>query len=591
MNTKTIILILLIFLFSSVLFAQPVLYGPASFRFQSTFILEDDLDLVQDPIDIFKVDGSRLYTTLSNISSGTEAPIANVSDNRYVLGISGYPTLFGLDMRSSFLTLLADSTVPHDLDIDMDGDGFDDIWGTGYLSGELTEWLDMNGDGTYDVKRNAVKDESDEFSKREHRYIFVNSFNFQAFLLGFRFSRIGFKTEDNTAAGLFNYTPPMLGAPSFSTNHSDIDLASNETTRWDDSSGTFLTELETPINDYLFSIARTIQNNVEVRLDLEFATLSDKVTTNDIFTSSYNEAANTDSVTDTGSENETVDFNADLSGTGFGTGTRVRYTFKPVKDGFIEGRMFYRKGSLSGDCVNNDHYVLNIDSTNAIGNIVTEDSDFDIDETYPQENSYSSFVIGGRGVIPFNNLSLGLGMYAHLQNYSTTQDITHNEVLVYTYNDGDAQPNDPDDYTSTTTSSHTAQYTYENKRTTVSFPVGLEYAFTKQRNWKFRIGALTDISKTVTTMNDLITGSTPTRVVTVYEDGTTTTTVLDEDYTSSKESATDYTQTTIFSYGLGWDVTENLQADFIAFFDQNPGGDIFDLNTYRNLKLSVTLKF
>lgn len=57
---------------------------PISFRSNALGgIVDDDLDLVYDPIELQFVDGIRLYTNLSNLTSNKEQLFENVSDDEF----------------------------------------------------------------------------------------------------------------------------------------------------------------------------------------------------------------------------------------------------------------------------------------------------------------------------------------------------------------------------------------------------------------------------------------------------------------------------------------------------------------------------
>ena len=51
-------------------------------------IISDDLDLIYDPIDLQFVEGVRIYTNLSNATSGEEKLFGNISDDEFLFGIS-----------------------------------------------------------------------------------------------------------------------------------------------------------------------------------------------------------------------------------------------------------------------------------------------------------------------------------------------------------------------------------------------------------------------------------------------------------------------------------------------------------------------
>ena len=66
--------------------------------------ISDDLDLVFDPIEIQFVDGIRLYTNLSNLTSTQEELFDNVSDDEFLIGIS-----FNNTMKHLYISLNASS--------------------------------------------------------------------------------------------------------------------------------------------------------------------------------------------------------------------------------------------------------------------------------------------------------------------------------------------------------------------------------------------------------------------------------------------------------------------------------------------------
>ena len=51
-------------------------------------IIADDLDLIYDPIELQFVEGVRVYTNLSNATSGEEKLFGNFSDDQFLFGIS-----------------------------------------------------------------------------------------------------------------------------------------------------------------------------------------------------------------------------------------------------------------------------------------------------------------------------------------------------------------------------------------------------------------------------------------------------------------------------------------------------------------------
>ena len=85
MNKFFLIIILMILNINSLLKSQNLI----SYRGLALGnIITDDLDLIYDPIDLQFVEGVRVYTNLSNATSGEEKLFGNVSDDEFLFGIS-----------------------------------------------------------------------------------------------------------------------------------------------------------------------------------------------------------------------------------------------------------------------------------------------------------------------------------------------------------------------------------------------------------------------------------------------------------------------------------------------------------------------
>jgi len=50
--------------------------------------IDDNLDLVYDPIELRFVNGMHFYTNLSNLTSTREKLFNNVADNEFLIGVS-----------------------------------------------------------------------------------------------------------------------------------------------------------------------------------------------------------------------------------------------------------------------------------------------------------------------------------------------------------------------------------------------------------------------------------------------------------------------------------------------------------------------
>ena len=89
-------------------------------------IVNDDLDLVYDPIELQFVEGIRLYTNLSNLTGSEEQLFENISNDEFLIGISSKNPLLGFLWHSA-LVRFQNSETSNSVEIDSDLDGYTDI--------------------------------------------------------------------------------------------------------------------------------------------------------------------------------------------------------------------------------------------------------------------------------------------------------------------------------------------------------------------------------------------------------------------------------------------------------------------------------
>ncbi|MCB0298329.1 MAG: hypothetical protein KDG51_24440, partial [Calditrichaeota bacterium] len=127
------------------------------------------------------------------------------------------------------------------------------------------------------------------------------------------------------------------------------------------------------------------------------------------------------------------------------------------------------------------------------------------------------------------------------------------------------------DLLTTTTRGLNARRTYQLDEYRFSFPVGIEYRFTRSRNWSLRFGSI--FSYWRTTENDAltVTDAQPLTVVTETGDGDVQTARFDNTYQSTSSQRKEGLSETVFLYGLGYTPTENLQIDLLGFLGRTDG--------------------
>ncbi|MEO0206681.1 MAG: hypothetical protein ABIL22_08425 [candidate division WOR-3 bacterium] len=150
------------------------------------------------------------------------------------------------------------------------------------------------------------------------------------------------------------------------------------------------------------------------------------------------------------------------------------------------------------------------------------------------------------------------------------------------YDDNDGVSFDPDDYVQTTWSSETWMTKITGKSNSIALPVGVEFNLFPQL--VMRLGAQhTYTMDDYTTVTELVQYE-PQRTRTVDGTGTVTENLIDPNPApiGSDETQKVNTPQTNYFYGVGWQVTDNLQIDLMGFNQ---------LTNLTNWRISATLKF
>ena len=191
------------------------------------------------------------------------------------------------------------------------------------------------------------------------------------------------------------------------------------------------------------------------------------------------------------SGNQTITYTGETSITGLSLGGRARWNLWPKEKGFVEGTAGVMFG-MGGDVTDKteDNLSVTQKKLNADGNIDTDIWDNDHIRDGSGDISTSSYGFGGRANVPLSEqVFLGLGACFDSYNYERTVTLATNNTDVYDFDNGNAI-SDSADYTDRSTTVGKDEDIYKTKSTSLSFPVGLEYTFGKNKDWVFRIAAV-----------------------------------------------------------------------------------------------------
>ena len=546
-------------------------------------IIDDDLDLVYDPIELKFVEGSRLYTNLSNLTSSNENVFDNVTDDTYLIGFSG-KCPFVENLWRAVLIKFENSKTAHFVEIDSDLNGTDDISGFGTLTSEYTAYEDTSGDDIYDILTTIYQDVSDFTEINSFNFVLNHTYDLGSVVIG---GRIDFSKScyDDYMDYNLDFTYHDIET-NFDENTMDGLEDLNNTNKF----STF---------DFLGSVLFPNVNGYEIRGDINFQNRNTSWSTDD----SEEDRTDLFDIDIPGLEDYEIDqatFNSTVEekGNSFAVGSSIRKTFNQATERKNDG--YWRLGAginfgsfdykNSEDDINTytEKYFDGLDTlaTDYIETITNTENSTD-DGT----NKIFGFDLSFRLNYPLDE-KVYFGIGGHLDHNTANRETDYTESIEniedFEILDEEATASD---YTITETYGYTADRTYEVSSTVLMLPVGIEYKFTNNNKWAGRFGAI--FRNVFTTINDArqITDADPFKTLTEYGDESPPIIVIEDNiYESTSEHNSSAYSDTDFYYGIGFQPTDKMQIDLLGYFG-SAGNSLLDADFYRNLRLSFTLMF
>ncbi len=527
-----------------------------SFRYQSTAgLFEDDYDLLFDPARICEIQGSRLWTSLSNFVSGNENLFSNGS-LPYIL--VGGATNFG--------KFYPGMVYDHSVDKNAQATGlFDPNGNQMYGDGEVTtiNWDDIDNNGIFD-RRTVETETRSAYEQIKDNNMFIGlGYKLDNLRLGLGYLRVHSKNiltdPDNNFT--YDYTIEDLTTNSF-TLINRAKFAGDENFNYDE-------------NDILFSIWKDM-DKLSIGLLAGFGLLGYGVNANIIGDSTiYTQPADTNRFFTRANIFDSL--NQKQSGNIITVNMRAFYNYNENIQGRYYLGFFTQSLGYGDDAI--EHYYKTRE------NIMAQ-STWDTINTFTYYNGSSNikgFQIGTKHLFKISErLRIGFGaMFTNSSFFDSTlaKDTT---VSIRVYNDNDGISFDPDDYVTTIWSSETWLTKFTGVSRIIELPVGVEFNLFPQV--AFRLGARhTYTMDDFTTVTELIQYE-PQRTRTVDGTGTVIEDMIDPNPIpiGSDETQKINTPQTDYFYGIGWNVTDNLQIDIMGFSE---------LTNLENWRISATLKF
>jgi hypothetical protein len=532
-------------------------YVPSSFRSQSTAGLwSDDYDLLFEPARIPLIEGSRVYTALSNLVSGEEEQFGTSTDNVYLVG--GSTSL----LAPFYPGLLFDRTESRDpLSTGLVNGRGDSLFGSGRLV--YTELLDRDLNGTYDYKREDVTTaEAWDEDVATDGYVGVG-FKTGSLRLGAAFAHNDYSTQSIDPSRNFTY------------DRRDSSLVAG-----------MLTYRETDTFTG-FDRSRLTENNVIVngwydfsalRLGLlgSFAPLANDERHDYRGWSNIDRSPANPSIVDFSREQMLDTSDIPYAGNRMGGMASVFYVPKPE----IESRFYVRAytQSLAIAADGGGVEASQIDSVCHPGR--ANGSDTTLHKYRGQEKRQGISVSTKQlfTVTPRFRLGLGLGFATDAWQDSLKDSTAQRSY--YAFDNGDSISGHEDFHSTTTFSEEWLTRTTGTDRV-LTAPVGIEFKVVEPL--ALRLGASPTMTWRDETTVEQLTASSPWYAHTVYGDSTFSDQIGDaQQNPGQSETRTSVNYTTVFTYGIGYSPIDNLQIDLMGFSR---------LTELRDWRLSVTFKF
>lgn len=606
--TRVVLVMILVFLGTGTaqIYPTDMFRPPISFRSQALGgTIFDDLDLVYDPIELRFVDGVRIYTNLSNLTSNQERVLNNVSDNEFLFGASWKNRLL-IDLWTSFLVRYQKSRSSNPVAINSDLSGFDDLFGEGNLSNVYNALLDTDGDGLYDVRNTIAQEKTNIDEDRMRMFILNNSLLLSDLTVGLQIIHGKDESEGTRGPVPFGRNPGLFGAnpgdPSFSLNYDHFLVQQNFFRDFHQREfGDFMGGSEHAFTHLYLALMKPFDfftDSLEMRLDLGYMKDKEAFEWNNDYGGTIQEFdQDIQGFLDKYSENETYLMQRETDGNGFLVGLSAKKVFQKgaerKNDGFWRVGIGMNRGSFDYKDGSENRFASRDEFFDGLDTLSTDITEM-IDERWiisdEGDGTVSQYFASGLVNLPMGDrVSVGMGVRVgvgsmdrdtkYSEDFRSVEDL---EIVDDTLTFGDFQR--------TSTEAQQADRTYEFNYYRFMFPVGIEYKFTNNKKWSLRFGSIFTYDRSEENDRLEITDSRPFVQTTVRGDGTVEEIIDDNINESVSSHRKDAQSNTVFVYGLGFNPTDNLQIDLLGFLGSTNGEQILDTSFFRNLRLSFTIK-
>ncbi|MDP3114146.1 MAG: hypothetical protein Q8M98_05140 [Candidatus Cloacimonadaceae bacterium] len=548
-----------------------------SFRHLSTSgALDDDLEYVFSPLDLYYLNGTKLFSNLSNFDANDQIFMTN-GGNYLLLGAASDKALFQ-KLKAAFLFKYYVNKFPLQIDCSPEPNIFTTSWGE--VEYDWQSYYDTNNNGLYDRYRNITQKYKNLILDHGNETFLTLAYELTPKkILGYK---IGYlkslqsETYANSALLDFNYGAPTTDYYSRIMNLPDQDPTATEYNYELTREGDFNTEVSEHAIHNEFGYMQ-LGTKRELSCSYVFRYMKMENITDDQANRIEHNAIET-------TESESAYLKSAQDGLYNELSGRARFTLVPDQDRKKEGFVSFNLalGILNLDAIDNDLYQYEDYAPNSNHHTILENLRETGDISGLDLNTSVKFGY------PLNkNTFFGTGLYYHFHKH--TQDGDFN----YSYSSIDTLFNTSGAWNSIRkeTSISSGKTKHVNSVSSIRIPVGLEYWFSTNQKWAMRFGSV--FTQVVDIMNDSYrpTLIEPTLIEIYYPNQTNPYVMLaDNSYLVESHSIKTNTSATDFSYGLCYKANNNLQVELMSMFDQD-NLDFWNTSFFRNLKLSFTISF
>ncbi|MFO8144874.1 MAG: hypothetical protein R6T89_04005 [Candidatus Syntrophosphaera sp.] len=572
---KRVLIILVLMIPGLLLFGQEI----SSFRNLGTCgVLDDDADLAFDPIELNYLEGTNIFTNLSNFSR-YDRIYANEGANRLTIGLSTDKCLVE-NLKRALLFSYYDVKTPNDINFYTDPNSENAQTAFGEIEHTWEEFYDTNGNMLYDMHHSYFQHYQNVDHEKGWNIFLNHAYEISPQLrAGAKLGYMSWNSGHNrSSSNLLDFSHGDYSTHILETQASlpDSDPGVDSLLIMEEITGDFGMGFKENTFQAELAVASQMEKG-EISASLLFEIFNSEMETDDAaeywFTSLDEDEFELESQNDVRSQNGWY------AGLGLGYRKILVEAEERKNEGYlsVDGRIGY-----IGMAAENSE-------------VTTASYDYDGLETgiweqgLEEKGDQGGFDLGAliRLNYPLNQRTFfGTGLNYHFQSQSMDGE------FIYFAEAEESEYLEEGEWLSTVASTWeiSGDTRHEVTASQVVVPAGLEYWFANNMKWALRFGSV--FTQTSSTGNRTFEPTNSEPQTTTYTSAANPDPVIEyseNTYEMESEHTTTRESETSFCYGLGYKPSENLQIDLMGMFDVE-SVQIWNTQFFRSLRISFSLR-